>query len=63
MSVWDDPTLGSQNHYVHQRTRSARYNCGASTTTLATRDVAYQLQDYVYSCSALFNSYNVVLWN
>ena len=45
MSVWDDPTLGSQNHYVHQRTRSARYNCGASTPTLATRDVAYQLQD------------------
>ena len=45
MSVWDDPTLGSQNHYVHQQTRSARYNCGAPTTTLATRDVAYQLQD------------------
>ena len=30
---------------VHQETRSAKHNGGASTTTLATREVAYQLQD------------------
>ena len=39
-----DPTLGGQDHYVHQATRSAKHNGGASTTALATREVAYQLQ-------------------
>ena len=37
--------LAGSTHYVHQETRSAKHSGGASTTTLATREVAYQLQD------------------
>ena len=42
---WDDPALGGQDHYVHQATRSPKHNGCASTSTLATCEVAHPLQD------------------
>ena len=59
---WDDPTLGGQDHYVHQGTRSAKHNGGASTTALATREVAYQLQEVVLVFRALHGLTPVMLW-